>query len=487
MASPMKPVRAAQAAGGSRMGRRQFLALVGAGAAGLATGCLGQGQAAPAGRRPNIILIVADDLGYADVGFQGCPDIPTPHLDALARGGVRFTSGYVSCPVCSPTRAGLMTGRYQQRFGHEFNPGPPPNPDGVGLPLGETTLPDVLKAAGYATGMVGKWHLGTEPKFHPLARGFQEFYGFLGGAHPYTKLAPQGPNPILRGTQPVAETEYLTDAFAREAVAFIDRNRRGPFFLYLPFNAVHTPLDAVAKYLDRFPGIADARRRTYAAMLSAMDDAVGAVLAKVREAGLDHDTLVIFFSDNGGPPRANASRNDPLRGAKGQTYEGGIRVPFLMRWTGRLPEGKTFDHPVISLDVLPTAAAAAGAKAPAGLDGVDLLPYLAGGKDGPPHETLFWRMGPERKAVRRGNLKYVRMDGKDQLYDLAADIAESKDLAEAQPDRLKALQDACARWEAELKQPLWGGGAARRRQNAATRPRNAARARQAAPAPAGGP
>ena len=230
--------------------------------------------------RPNILVILADDLGYADLGFQGCQDIPTPHLDALAASGVRCTNGYVSGPYCSPTRAGLLTGRYQSCFGHEFNPGgQAARQENVGLPLSETTIADRLKAAGYATGLVGKWHLGSAAKFHPQERGFQEFFGFLGGAHPY--FPERGAAPIYRGTEKVVEKEYLTDAFAREAVAFIDRHQKAPFFLYLAFNAVHTPMHATDARLKKFSSITDERRRTYAAMTSAMDDAVGLVLGKL--------------------------------------------------------------------------------------------------------------------------------------------------------------------------------------------------------------
>lgn len=284
--------------------------------------------------RPNILLIVADDLGYGDVGAHGCRDIPTPHLDSIAASGVRCTSGYVSAPQCGPTRAGLLTGRYQQRFGHEYNRAPP----GGAMDLGETTLADRLKAAGYATGLVGKWHLGLDEKHHPLQRGFDEFFGFLGGANPYLPRGPAGVVPrILRGREPVAEKAYLTDAFAREAVAFIDRHRKEPFFLYLAFNAPHGPLQATEKYLKRFETIEDEKRRTYAAMVSAMDDAVGAVLAKLRETGLDERTLIVFISDNGGPTDVNASSNAPFRGVKGEVREGGHPRAVLRPVEGNAP------------------------------------------------------------------------------------------------------------------------------------------------------
>lgn len=420
-----------------------------------------------AARQPNIVIILADDLGYADLGFQGCKDIPTPHLDRLAAAGTRCTNGYVSGPYCSPTRAGLLTGRYQQRFGHEFNPGAA----GAGLPVTETTIADRLKKAGYATGLVGKWHLGGVPRFHPNRRGFDEFFGFLGGAHPY--VVERGA-PILRNDEVVDEHEYLTDAFGREAVAYIERHKEHPFLLYLAFNAVHTPMQATDARLKRFEEIADPQRRTYAAMASAMDDAVGQVLDKLKSANLDDDTLVFFFSDNGGPTMAtttiNGSSNAPLRGSKRTTLEGGIHVPFVVRWPGKVPAGKTYDGALIQLDILPTALAAAGVKsAPEWkLDGVDLLPFLRGEAKGDPHGTLYWRFGSQM-AIRHGDLKLVRYDstadGQEgrratdaRLYNLAEDIGESKDLAATQPEKLKALQSEWDKWNAELVSPLWGGG-----------------------------
>ena len=333
---------------------------------------------APASAKPNILLIVGDDMGYADVGFHGCKDIPTPNLDALAASGVRFTSGYVTGPYCSPTRAGLLTGRYQTRFGHEFNPGG----QDTGLPLTETTLADRLKAAGYATGLVGKWHLGAEAAMHPQKRGFDEFFGFLGGAHSYFKAGG-----ILRGTEPVSEMDYTTDAFGREAVAFIERHKGEPWFLYLAFNAVHTPMDATEDRLARFPNIADKQRRTYSAMMLAMDEVVGRVRRKLSEVGLERNTLVTFISDNGGPAMpgvtVNGSRNDPLRGSKRTTLEGGIRVPFIISWPGHVKPG-VFGSPAVQLDLHATALAAAGvaAKPEWKLDGVNLLPFLSGEKAG---------------------------------------------------------------------------------------------------------
>jgi arylsulfatase A-like enzyme len=405
-------------------------------------------------RKPNIVILLADDLGYADVGFHGCKDIPTPNLDALARQSVRFSSGYVSGPYCSPTRAGLLTGRYQNRFGHEFNPGGP-----NGMPTQEVTLAQRLRDLGYVTGLVGKWHLGASPKMVPTARGFQEFFGFLAGAHSY-----MDGTGIQRGKMPAPEKEYLTEALAREATGFIDKHAHEPFFLYLAFNAVHTPMEATDKYLKRFPDIQDKMRRTYAAMLSAMDDAIGQVTAKLRAKGIEEDTLIFFFSDNGGPTMVgttiNASRNFPLRGSKRQTLEGGIRVPFLVSWKGRLPAGTVYEQPIIALDVLPTALAAAGKEVPADwkIDGVNLLPFLEGKNAKAPHEILFWRFG-DMKAVRKGDWNLVQYDNTGlQLYNLKEDIGQQKDLAREHKDKLQELQTAWNAWNAELVPPLWGAG-----------------------------
>lgn len=436
--------------------RRDFLKYAGAGLATVAIpGVLTTAFAAD--RKPNIILIVADDLGYGELGCQGGKDIPTPHIDSIAKNGIRFTNGYVSCPVCSPTRAGLMTGRYQQRFGHELNPGPPGQAqDNFGLPLTETFFAARLKAAGYATGMVGKWHLGYRKGYLPLDRGFDEFFGFPGGAHAYNNAQVDGDNPVMRGDKPYDEKEYLTDAFGREAVAFIEKHETRPFYLYLPFNAVHSPLEAPEKYMDRFGKITDKKRQTYAAMQSAMDDNVGRVLETVRKNGLEENTLVIFISDNGGPTQGTTSSNGPLHGFKGDTYEGGIRVPYMLQWKGKIPAGKTYDQPVISLDIAPTVCALAGARTDgAKFDGVDLMPFLTGKSSAAPHEALYWRYG-RKYAVREGDWKLVdNGTGKFELYDLYKDIGESKDLAADKPNKVEKLTARLKQWESGCIAPLW--------------------------------
>lgn len=440
---------------------RNFLILAAAAAFSFFAPGISAAPEASAKGKPNIVVILGDDMGYIDLQSYGGKEIPTPNIDSLAKNGVRFTNGYVSCPVCSPTRAGLMTGRYQQRFGHEFNPGnlkpKDENFETFGLPLEEKTIADLIKDAGYKTGMVGKWHLGFEPKFNPTKRGFDEFFGFLGGAHPYLDPTAPGKEAILRGEDPVEEKEFLTEAFAREAVAFIDRHKDGPFFLYLPFNAVHAPLQATQKYLDRFSGIEKQDRRTHCAQMSALDDAVGAVLAKIRDAGLEQNTLIFFINDNGGPTPSTTADNGPLRATKGTVYEGGIRVPFIVQWTGRLPKGTEYHNPAIALDILPTAVAAAGGSLPdsPARDGVDLVPFLLGEKTGVPHDRLFWRFG-NRSAMREGNLKLVKIKGQPaELYDLDQDIGEKDDLAEKKPELVKKLAASYEEWNSQLMAPRW--------------------------------
>lgn len=411
--------------------------------------------------RPNVLLIVADDLGYHDVGFQGSKEIPTPHLDKLAARSLRCTNGYVSHPFCSPTRAGIMTGRYQHRFGHENNPAWLPESTTAGLPLAETTFPLLMQQAGYTTGAVGKWHLGAHPQFHPNKRGFDEYFGVLGGGHVYfpgDKGGPEYQIPLNRNGKDEPHTKYLTDHFGEEASAFVGRHAGGskPWMLYLAFNAPHTPLQAPQEWIAKFSGIADKNRQIYVAMVAAMDAAIGAVLAKLDDTKQAENTLIYFVSDNGGPLLSfrnltDFTDNSPLRGAKGAVYEGGVRVPFLVSWPAKIKPG-TYDQPVIALDFLPTALAAAESAGltPKNLDGVNLLPFLTGENSAAPHDTLFWRSsGPGgNNAVRRGSMKLVRLGKSEpELYDLGADIGESKDLAAEKPEIVKELTAAIAEWE----------------------------------------
>ena len=431
--------------------------------------------AARAATQPNILLLVADDLGWGETGVQGfAKDIATPHLDALAREGVRCPQAYVTAPVCAPSRAGLITGRYQTRFGYELNVIGKQNLDPrIGVAVTERTLADRLRAGGYVTALVGKWHLGSTPPFHPQRRGFNELFGFLHEGHyylppPYSgalsllrrKSLPPGEsvrdgnivwshhgsideppydddNPLLRGTEPVHEPAYLTGAFTREAAGFISRNKDRPWFLTVAYNAVHSPMQALDRDLGRVAGIVDEHRRVFAAMLTALDDSVGALLGALREHHLENDTLVVFLSDNGGPTAELTSGNGPLRGGKGQLYEGGIRVPFFARWPGRIPPGILFPAPVSALDIMPTALAAAGVPGRDGLDGVDLLPYWRGDTTSPPHPELYWRFGPQF-ALREGRWKMVqagKQGATPQLFDLDADPGEATDLATREPQR----------------------------------------------------
>jgi len=421
--------------------------------------------------KPNILLIVSDDQGYADLGFQGCKDIPTPNLDRLAAEGIRFSNGYVTHPFCSPSRAGLLTGRYQQRFGHEQNPWYDVNDHREGLPTSETLLPEFLRQAGYVTGWIGKWHLGAAPEFHPEVRGFMETFGFLGGGHQYLGWKPtlsgsgaEYSEPILRNNKPVEITNHLTIAFGNEGAAFVRRHQSEPWFLYLAFNAPHMPLQPTPERLERFKSIPDMKRRKYAAQVSLLDDAAGTVLDAIRETGQDKRTLVFFFSDNGGPIMTNGwngSSNLPLRGGKGDVYDGGMHVPFVMSWPGTLPAGRHYDMPVSTLDVFPTALALAGQPMPTNkiYDGVNLLPYLTGANTNVPNNKLFWRMGGGNKlAARDDNFKLVRMRRQpDELYNLANDIGEKNDLAGSLPDTLKKVAVDLDNWNRQLVPPAFPG------------------------------
>ncbi|PHN04556.1 sulfatase-like hydrolase/transferase [Flavilitoribacter nigricans] len=427
-------------------------------------------------RAPNVIIILTDDQGYGDVGFNGCTDIPTPNIDRIARRGVRFTNGYVSYAVCGPSRAGLITGRYQDRFGFGRNPILAPQDPNMGLPLTEETLATALDRAGYHSMVIGKWHLGAHESLHPLKRGFDEFYGFLSGGHRYfpeewtlrdlTEIQAQFDGyrtKLMRNYDRVEESAYLTDALSREAVEFVGRNPDQPFFLYLAYNAPHGPLQATEKYLSRFAHIQNEKRRTYAAMVSAVDDGVGRLLDRLEMLGLEDDTIVFFLSDNGGPENVNGSDNGPLRGKKGDLLEGGIRVPFAVQWTGHIPSGVVYEKPVISLDIFATAVSQANAplREDHPIDGVDLVPFLQPGNDAFPHDQLYWRKfdGKSNALVDRSGYKYL-VEGKDTkpaLYDLHQDIGEKDNLARKQKKKRKSLKKQYEAWSAELIDPIFMG------------------------------
>lgn len=440
-------------------------------------------------RKPNIVLIVADDLGIGDISAYHPGHIPTPNIDALAKSGIRFTDAHVSAAVCAPSRAGLWTGRAGTRHGSEFN-------RGRGLSLDERNIGQLLKSSGYATGAIGKWHLGMKDGRDPLSRGFDEFFGLTSGSLHVNLLDPEAVNgyvatseadlrtgerlrPVIRGNKPVKETQYLPEAFTREAVDFIGRHRDRPFFLYVGFNTPHAPVQTTRKYYERFPNIKNENDRIYAGMVSALDDGVGAILSKLREEGLERDTLVVFLSDNGGPMYLNdGPSNAPFAGWKRYHHEGGHRVPFVVKWPGQLAGGRTFDALSSALDLFPTFAAAAGATVPDDkpLDGVNLLPYLKGEKTDPPHKELYWRAAANF-AVRSGKWKlvvankapveqFLRISSEEaggllrdepyfdisplgqyvMLYDLDADQGETKNLAANHPDIVRDLRSKYDEW-----------------------------------------
>jgi arylsulfatase A-like enzyme len=408
------------------------------------------GQSAPA--HPDIVLIVLDDLGYGDLGCYGCPDIRTPHIDRLAREGVKLTSFYANGPVCTPTRAALMTGRYQQRAGLEWAISPGEREPG--LPVEETSLPRMLKQEGYATALLGKWHLGYRREFGPIAHGFDEFFGFLSAdIDHYSHREITGEPDLYEGDRPVESQGYMTDLITKRSLAFIDKHASKPFFLEVAYDAVHWPFQPP----DRPDDVRSARtwysgtRQDYAKMLERVDDGIGAILDSLERKGLTERTLVIVTNDNGGE---RLSRGAPLTGYKGLLLEGGIRVPCLIRWPGKLRAGKVSDLVGITMDLTATILAAAGGRPPEGrnLDGMDLVPILSGVQSAP-ERTLFWRVAPERllqRAARKEKWKYIRHPRGELLFDLEADVAERRDLSKQFPGKLAELRDEVARWEAEI-------------------------------------
>jgi arylsulfatase A-like enzyme len=412
---------------------------------------------ASAQSRPNIVLIVMDDVGYGDYGSYGAPDIRTPNVDRLAREGARFTDFYAA-PACTPTRAMLITGRYQQRVGLEW-PLPSPPADGRGLPATGYTLPQLLKNSGYATGLVGKWHLGYRTEFQPNAHGFDYFWGFLSGLVDYYQHTDQrGEHDLFENGKPVHVDGYMTDLITDRSVAFIERNAKQPFFLEVSYNAAHWPFQvpdkpSVAPGNSRFVQPHEentSTRADYVAILERADQGVGQIMAALEKLGLSRNTLVMFTNDNGGEW---LSRNAPLFHRKKTLWEGGIRVPLIMTWPGRIPAGRTESQVGVTMDLTATILAAAGVTAPAEarLEGMNLLPILEG-RTPPLERTLFWRVtqGRQQRAVRHGQWKLL-VDGADvMLFDLATDIGERNDLAQVRPDIARRLRPLIGQWEKDV-------------------------------------
>lgn len=459
--------------------------------------------------RPNIVVILADDLGKTDISLYG-GRVATPRIDALGHEGATCTEGYITSPICSPSRAGLMTGRYQQRFGHEIQPHEryprnrleyyvfkyflasdpfrvadliafPRFEDIVqqGLPLSEVTLAEVLRRQGYQTAIIGKWHLGSSPDRIPIHRGFDYHYGFYEAHTLYAdprdpdivsqrhddftdrhiwNLGRQGSCAVRRNDEVVDERVYLTQRIGEESVHWLEAHHDRPFFLYVPFSAPHTPFQVPRRYYDRFADVSDPIHRVYYGMITALDDAVGEILDALTRLGLDDNTLVFFLSDNGGATYTGATDNAPLRGGKFTNFEGGINVPFVVRYRGRIPAGAACSRPVSALDVFATAVDLSGADLPADrpYDGVSLLPSLTGQTTDAPHAALFWR-SEYHKAIRQGDWKLVKddMSGRTVLFDLGTDKNERHDLSVSRPEVVRELEDALTRWENTMVSPLW--------------------------------
>ncbi|MGJ8654366.1 MAG: sulfatase-like hydrolase/transferase [Opitutaceae bacterium] len=435
--------------------------------------------------RPNIIVIMADDLGYNDLGVYGCEDIPTPHLDRLANEGVRFTSSYVTWPMCGPSRAGFLTGKHQSKFGYYKNVSAPFDPK-QGLPKMET-IASLLQKQGYVTGGVGKWHMGTTDEQHPNSMGFDDWFGFLGGGlmyfpldHPSYKgrFTPiqrplnmkymQHTLPVIHNREPVEWDQYLTRELTDAGIRFVDQNQSKPFFLFMSYNAPHLDLEApeesIAKFppsnMTQIPGVTPQARSIYAAMVFEMDEGVGQLLAKVDELGLADNTVIWFLSDNGGMKKT--SDNRPLRGAKGVAYEGGIRVPMFVKWPGHTSAETVLDAPITSLDITATSIAMAGGDpAREGLHGKDIRPYITQQSAEAPHEVLYWNtarnMNPEG-VIREGDFKLIIGKNKLELYNLKDDLGETQNLAEAYPEKVQSMQARWMNWDKDKKPPLWTGG-----------------------------
>lgn len=472
---------------------------------------LAEQPAPPKPGRPNVVVILADDLGKMDISLYGGQHQQTPHIDAIGKNGVTFTEGYITSPICSPSRAGMLTGRYQQRFGYEYQPHDRyprneleyffyqhffdsrswnltkdktfPTLEAIlqqGLPMSEFTLAELLQKHGYETGVIGKWHLGVEEHSQPNKRGFGYQYGFYEAYslyHPdlndsniinqrhddfsdkHIWNGARKGNCALRCNNVVIEDSvYLTQRLADEAVRYIDLHQDSPFFLYVPFSAPHTPFQVTREYYDRFPNEPDRNKRVYYGMIAALDDAVGQIMAALKEKGLEENTMVWFLSDNGGATYTRATDNHPLKGGKFTNFEGGLNVPFMLQWTGKIPAGMQYVQPVISMDIFQTTAALAGLQLPGDrpFDGVNLLPHILHPTQDPPHKALFWRSN-YTWAVRQGPWKLIvdELSGNRVLYNLDLDKVEHDNLYARSPDIVKMLETAYGVWEAEMISPLW--------------------------------
>lgn len=415
-------------------------------------------------KKTNVLIILSDDQGWGDVGFNGCTDIPTPNLDKLAADGIIFSQGYASHSYCSPSRAGLLSGRNQQRFGHENNLPYTDAKADDGFPLTQLMMSELLVENDFHTCAIGKWHLGDSIAYWPNNRGFDDWYGFWGGGMSYWG-DPKKNNPmagVLRDGKvvPRKEITYLTDNFSEEAVNYIDEYTKDdkPFFMYLAYNAPHSPVHATREYTAKVTHIEDGKRAAYAAMIVGMDEGIGKVIQKLKDCGEYDNTLIFFYSDNGGADQGAV--NEPYRGHKGMLFEGGIRVPFTLTWKDQLKGGKIYDKAVSALDIFPTILEATNVKhpQPKSLDGVSLLPFVKGKNKKNPHETLCWRYSDGAGyAVLHGDYKLVKSGYKQQtfLFNLAEDPYEHTDLAEAMPDKLNELQDLYNAWNKNTVPSLW--------------------------------
>lgn len=416
-------------------------------------------------KKPNFVIILADDLGYADVGFNGSKQIHTPNIDQLAQSGIQITQGYVSAPVCGPSRAGLMTGRNQVNFGFDNNPIvdlPQFDENYIGVPVEEVTIADRLAELGYVNGLIGKWHLGDADHFHPTKRGFHEFWGYRGGGHNYFPTKPNGkpyPNKIESNFKTPQPITYITDDKGDECVDFIKRHKKDPFFLFASFNAPHAPMQATEEDLALYSDIKDEKRRTYAAMIHRFDLNVGRIINALKKQGVYENTVVVFLSDNGGPCDHNASINAPLNGQKGILLEGGIRVPFLISYPKHLKNG-IYNQPITSLDLTPTFVALAGGKTTKKdkLDGVNIYPYLTEEVKGNPHETMMWRFTISA-GIRKGNWKLIRLpDRLPMLFNLDKDPSELNDVADENREMVIEMLKQLGDWDVSCPQMLYMEG-----------------------------